>query len=111
MKNTIKFAPLNLVSFSSFSLFVPWSGGRGWLNVAGTFVGASAGLNISTSSNVEGSSGGEIGLPIPGVPAFITAPGVYPFEAPEGLLSIGVQATGVGDSVALTELEIIDVNR
>lgn len=111
MKNTIKFAPLNLVSFSSFTLFVPWSGGRGWLNVAGTFVGASAGLGLQTYSNGEGGAGSVIALQVPGVPAFITAPGVYPFEAPEGFLAIGVQATGVGDSVSLTELEIIDVNR
>lgn len=111
MKNTIKFALLNLTSVSALSLFVPWSGGRGWLNVVGTFVGASAELVLQTYSNGEGGIASMVALQVPGIPAPITAPGVYPFEAPEGFLAIGASVTGVGDSIALTELEIIDVNR
>jgi hypothetical protein len=110
MKNTFKFATLNLSSGSNIQLHAPWSGGRGWINVTGTFVGATAGLNVSLTTNTDVGFAGEIGLPVPGIPSFITAAGLYPFESPKGGLAINVQAIGAGDSVALTELGIIDVN-
>lgn len=109
VKNTIKFGVLNLSSGSVVGMFVPWSGGRGWLNVAGTFTGATASLNLSLNTNVDAGPGGVISIPVPGVP-LVNAAGIYPFEAPKGAIAISVQATGGGDSIALTELSIIDVN-
>lgn len=84
----------NLSSTSSLnSVSAEWPGGDGWIIVdTGTFSGA-AHLNFFLSI---GAPWGIIaGLP----PNPISAPGVYPFNAPKGLMN-GSAIIAPGDSIS-----------
>lgn len=73
---------------SQSSVRLYWSGGRGWLQVAGTFSGPTAKLNVQSvgRDGADGSVGSFAESPHPDFPTGITAPGLYRFENPAGFI-------------------------
>lgn len=88
--------------------FLNWPGGRGWLQVSGTFVGSSAVVSLNAIANM-GVLGAASVSPLPDLPTGISAAGVYPFEAPEGTMVFSSPAIAVGDILVLT-LNAIEVS-
>lgn len=107
-KSTRLVVSANLAAGANIGLRAPWGGGRGWIVVNGTFTGASALIGVSIITN--GGDLDSISVPLPDIPSGITTSGIYPFEAPQGMLSISSAIVG-GDSLSITELSLVDVNR
>lgn len=84
---------------------VYWPGGAGKAEVAGLAVTGGATISI-------GQAGVTRANPMVGAPTYgpvigaLSSDGEYPFEAPEGVLSVNAQALGVGDSLFVSALTI-----
>lgn len=80
---------------------IDWPGGRGWLEVTGTFTGATAKLLVDVFGidGADGAVGTFSKSPHPDFPTGITAPGLYRFESPRGFMSVISTPLDPGDSL------------
>jgi hypothetical protein len=83
------------ISDDSFaSVTATWQGGHGWL-VVRAFTQSVGNPYLSLLTDVLL---GSTPQPIPGIPATITAAGIYPFYAPAGVaIRAAAQQTAAGD--------------
>lgn len=106
MKSISVFRGVKLTNGSYVLTHVRWGGGRGWFQADGIFSGSSAKFIFSATTE----SGDVLSDIIPDLASGINATGLYPFEAPECILTIATSIIAAGDILDVTHLTLVDVN-
>jgi len=85
-----------------------WPGGRGWFVASGTFIGSTANIGVVIITS-DSAAYDAISVPVPDLTGGISAEGIYPFAAPEGILSISSPGIAEEDTLIITSLTLVEI--